>query len=65
MGEKTGRAKEVVGWVTGDREVEAKGRVEQDVADPATPTDDVTDAAVRDEKQAVRADHHEVDSDRR
>ncbi len=61
MGEKTGRAKEIVGWATGDRDVEAKGRVEQDVADPDTETTGVAKAAVEDEKRAVRAEHEEID----
>lgn len=59
MNEKMGRAKEVVGWATGDREVEAKGRVEQDVADPATDAVEVTDEAVADEQLVVREEHSE------
>ncbi|HEV2758943.1 MAG TPA: hypothetical protein VGV86_05175 [Acidimicrobiales bacterium] len=37
MGEKIGKITEAAGRVTGDREVEAKGRVEQDASDPARP----------------------------
>ena len=29
MGKKLGRAKEIVGYATGDRDVEARGRVDQ------------------------------------
>lgn len=58
MGERISRAKEVVGWATGDRKVEAAGRAEKKADDP----DDVTDEAVREETKAVRADHDEIDS---
>ena len=58
MGEKTGKAKEMVGWATGDREDEAEGRAEQKAADPNEPVEDVTEETVEDERQAVREDHH-------
>jgi uncharacterized protein YjbJ (UPF0337 family) len=58
MGDKLGKVTEVAGRVTGDREVEAKGRVEQNASDPA---DDVTDEAVDEETEAVRRDHHDID----
>jgi uncharacterized protein YjbJ (UPF0337 family) len=61
MGETIGKITEVAGRVTGDREVEAKGRVEQDAADPAEPVDDPTEGAVDDETQAVRREHHDID----
>ncbi len=61
MGERMGRAKEVVGWATGDREVEAEGRVEQHVADPSDPATEVSDEAVADEGLEVREDHREYD----
>ncbi|GAC1383329.1 MAG: hypothetical protein NVSMB4_11320 [Acidimicrobiales bacterium] len=64
MGEKIGRAKEVIGWATGDREVEAKGRVEQDVADPDTEVVEATDDAVADEQLAVREQHSEHKPDK-
>jgi uncharacterized protein YjbJ (UPF0337 family) len=64
MGEHTGKAKEVVGWATGDREVEAKGRVEHDVADPDDDADEVTGDAVADEKLEVRHEHGEYDPDK-
>jgi hypothetical protein len=47
MGEQTGKITEVVGRVTGDREVEAKGRVEQEVADPAEPDPRASQAYAR------------------
>jgi uncharacterized protein YjbJ (UPF0337 family) len=59
MGKHTGKAKEVVGWATGDREVEAKGRVEQHVADPEDDAEGVTPAAVADETLDVRREHGE------
>ena len=59
MGDKIGRAKEVVGWATGDRDVEAKGRVEQDVADPDTDTVEASDDAVAAEQLALRKEHSE------
>jgi uncharacterized protein YjbJ (UPF0337 family) len=58
MGENAGKAKEVLGWVTGDREVEAEGRVEQDVASDE-PLDEVTDKAVADKTLEVRREHGE------
>ena len=54
MGEKLGRAKEVVGWATGDREVEAEGRVEQ------RSDDEISDEDVKQTEREVRADHQEV-----
>ena len=59
MSEKIGKVKEVVGWATGDREVEAKGRVEQEVADPGRPEAEVTEEAVAGEKAEVRQEHDE------
>jgi uncharacterized protein YjbJ (UPF0337 family) len=64
MSERSGKAKEVVGWVTGDREVEAQGRVEQEVADPDEAGDDVTSEAVADKTLEVRREHGEYDSDK-
>ena len=61
MGDTIGKITEVAGQVTGDREVEAKGRVEQDASDPAAPVDEVTEDAVDDETQDVRRDHHDID----
>ncbi len=63
MGERIGRAKEVLGWATGDRDVEAEGRVERRVADPSDPTEQVSDSAVEAEQRGVREDHHEYDPD--
>ena len=59
MGERIARAKEVVGWATGDREVEAAGRVKKQADD----RDQVTEEAVREETKAVRADHDDIDRD--
>lgn len=64
MGERLAKAKEVLGYATGDREVEAKGRVEEHVADPGDPTADETEAEVSDEQLAVRREHGEYRSDR-
>jgi len=61
MGDKIGKITETVGRVTGDRDVEAKGRVEQDADDPAEPAGEVTDQAVEAEKKEVRAEHHDID----
>jgi uncharacterized protein YjbJ (UPF0337 family) len=61
VGDTIGKITEVAGRVTGDREVEAKGRVEQDASDPAQPVDDVTEGAVEQEIQDVRRDHHDID----
>ena len=61
MGDKTGKITEVVGRVTGDREVEAKGKVEQDASGPGDGADEVTDAAVDQETEDVRREHHDID----
>jgi uncharacterized protein YjbJ (UPF0337 family) len=55
-----GEVKEVLGAVTGDRRVEASGRVEQQVADPETPVDEESDDLVSREEQAVRQVHGEL-----
>jgi uncharacterized protein YjbJ (UPF0337 family) len=55
MGDTIGKITETVGRVTGDRETEAKGRVEQ--AD-----DDVSDEAVADQTQVVRSEHRDIDA---
>lgn len=60
MGDTIGKITETVGRVTGDREVEAKGRVEQDAADP-NQSAEVTDEAVDDEEEVVRREHHDID----
>ena len=61
MGDKIGKITEVAGRVTGDREVEAKGRVEQDASDPDDPAAEVTEDAVDEETEAVRRQHHDID----
>ena len=60
MGEQTGKVTEVVGRITGDREVEAKGRVEQEAADPSQPVNQVTEGEVEEEKEEVRREHLDV-----
>ncbi len=57
-----GRVKEKVGWATGDREVEAKGRVEREEA--ATRTGEMDDDAVEsldEAEQEVRRANQEID----
>ncbi len=61
MGEKLGKITEVAGRVTGDREVEAKGRVEQDASDPDDQATAVSETSVDDETEAVRREHHDID----
>jgi len=61
MGDKMGKITEVVGRVTGDREVEAKGKVEQNATDPGDGADEVTDAAVDQGTEDVRREHHDID----
>ena len=50
--ETKGEVKEVLGAVTGDRRVEAEGRVEQ-------KADDVSSDAVAEEQREVQRDHHD------
>ncbi len=61
MGDKIGKITEAVGRVTGDREVEAKGRVEQDATDPDESVDEVSEEAIEAEKQTVRGEHRDID----
>jgi uncharacterized protein YjbJ (UPF0337 family) len=61
--EKKGEVKEVLGAVTGDRRVEAEGRVERKVADPGTQTEALTEDAVAREERDVKKDHHDVAAD--
>ncbi len=61
MGDKIGKITEVVGRVTGDRGVEAKGQVEQDVSDPAESAEEVGPAEIDKKKQAVRREHRDID----
>jgi len=61
MGDKIGKVTEAVGRVTGDREVEAKGRVEQDSADPEGSVEEVSEGAIETERQIVRGDHGDID----
>ncbi len=65
MGDKIGKVTEAVGRVTGDREVEAKGRVEQDALDPDESVEEVTEETVETEKQTVRSEHSDIDPEAR
>jgi len=65
MGDKIGKVTEAVGRVTGDREVEAKGRVEQDALDPDESLEEVTEETVETEKQIVRGEHSDIDPEAR
>lgn len=55
-----GEVKEVLGALTGDRQVEAEGRVAQRVADPRTAESEGSDAAVREQERQVRQAHKDV-----
>ena len=55
-----GELKEALGAVTGDRHVEAEGRVEQKVADPRASESEESDETVRNEEQAVRGTHRDI-----
>jgi uncharacterized protein YjbJ (UPF0337 family) len=57
MSEKKTKPKEVVGFVTGDRHVEAAGRAEQREADPEDPVDDADEGAIDHAEDAVRREH--------
>ena len=63
MGERSAKAKEAIGWVTGDRKVEAEGRVEAEVADSSNPRSEATDEAVEEELVTVREEHGEFHRD--
>jgi uncharacterized protein YjbJ (UPF0337 family) len=60
VGEAKAKVKEAVGWATGDRKVEAEGRVEQHAADTTDPTTEPTDEAVEEEREEVREEHGDV-----
>jgi uncharacterized protein YjbJ (UPF0337 family) len=64
MGEKIGKTKEVVGYATGDRKVEAKGRVEEKIADPDAPITEETEEAIGKEELDVRTEHCEYRPER-
>ncbi len=59
MGERMAKAKEAVGWATGDREDEAEGRAEVAAADPSEPVEGVTGEVVADEKTSIRQERGE------
>jgi uncharacterized protein YjbJ (UPF0337 family) len=54
MADTKGKAKEAVGWLTADRDVEAEGRAEQE--SDGTPTDEKKDEA----RQDVRTQYGET-----
>lgn len=51
-----GKVEEAVGWLTGDREAEAKGRVERRSGD-----EEVTDEAVEEAEKDLRQERGEYD----
>jgi uncharacterized protein YjbJ (UPF0337 family) len=53
MGKGKGTVKEVLGAVTGDRQVEAEGRAQQEDPEPS-------EERVGEEMRAVREEHHDV-----
>ena len=57
-----GKAKEKLGWAAGDREVEAKGRVErEEAAAEAGQMDGEAVESVDDAEQEVRSSNEEID----
>ena len=64
MGEKIGKAKEVLGYATGDRTVEARGKVEERIADPDAPVDEETPETVDHERHDIRQARGEYQPDR-
>jgi len=60
MSKLKGEIKEIAGALTGDREVEAKGRVERRAADPSDPVQEVTEEQVNEEEQLVRERHGDI-----
>lgn len=55
MGETKGAAREAVGWVTGDRQVEAEGRLERERGE--VPDDERT---VADAESQVKREHGDL-----
>ncbi len=62
MSETKGKVKQIAGFVTGDRKVEAAGRVEQQAADADSPVEEVDETRIADEEQEVRQEHGDVPS---
>jgi uncharacterized protein YjbJ (UPF0337 family) len=58
--EQLGKVKAALGWMTGDRRVEAEGRAEEDAADPAKPTDAATEEVVDEREREVRKEHGDI-----
>ena len=63
MSRTKGKAKEEAGFVTRDRKVEAAGRVEQTVADPAGGIEEADVEEIRDETSEVRRKNGDLASD--
>lgn len=63
MGERAAKAKEVIGWATGDRKVEAEGRVEAAAAESPDPSAEATEQDVQAELDHVREEHGEYHPD--
>jgi uncharacterized protein YjbJ (UPF0337 family) len=64
MKEQLGKAKEAVGWATGDRHVEAEGRAEAEAADTAMSTNEATEEVVDAKEHEVRKEHGDIRSKR-
>ena len=60
MGTRKATAKELAGELTGDRRVEAEGRLDRRQHDPESPVTEVTDGQVDDEVERVRQRHGDV-----
>lgn len=58
MDDKAAKAKEIVGYATGDRRVEAEGRLQEE------KSQQVTEDEVADEQLEVRQDHGEYQPER-
>lgn len=63
MGERAAKAKEVIGWATGDREVEAEARVEAAAAKSPGADAEVTEEDVQAELLTVREERGEFKPD--
>ncbi|HLZ07476.1 MAG TPA: hypothetical protein VKT80_02735 [Chloroflexota bacterium] len=59
MGKRTAKAKELLGYVTADRDVEARGRLEEQIADPSNPASEETEDEIREEQLRLRRERGE------
>jgi uncharacterized protein YjbJ (UPF0337 family) len=64
MKEQLAKAKEAVGWATGDRHVEAEGRAEAVATESATSTNDATEEVVDEKEHEVRKEHGDIRPER-